>query len=939
MSIWSKKPNIYRLIYSALLLLLTAMACLNFYRNASSPHDENFYQTPPSNFYVSEKINTYKIIHNKNENALKSSSIPPGSYIMAIKGNVPAGMKDLSETLESDNDSIHIKAFNVETWQMEEHISGNRNLDTSKIIYIDGAALIIGLSEGGASDRAGMKRGDLIYRVNGREFKNIFQADSMMRSFESGDIIRYDVLRGNKTIRLDVKLARFGVQFITLTLFISGILYMATGAFLSFKRPKIKAARVTGMAFTLIGFYLAAMYNNAPLAQSEIFSVLRVHLLVITIYIGLVIFLHSYYLFPVERRRILNKKWPLRVLYALGFISVAAVLVILKIDFEHSFTVQFILITLIFVFGISILFIFREKSDKKSRRLGRAIRFSMAANVLFFFFLGAIPYFSGRIGPLLSNIAAYLQIFTLLIPLAYFYTIGKYRLLDLDIRLRRNIQYLVFANAWRLLVTAVVIGLIGLFASIEFQMPNLHFTGSSIEVLNKPLSPYKNLFYEKIFLIIISFLLILVFTGIGKKGLKYLDKKFYRAKFDYRDASSKLLRLMENSLNVENLAKFIVGKLSSLIHLKRAGVIFFKDEGEVRAQVYYGLKTDAVNKYCRLAGPAIVKAVRQFKEVIRVEYMPGDLKEVFLECKFMYIIPVKSKGKILGIILIGEKLSESPYHHEDFEFLKTISVQAAVAVENTMLYESLAQQERMKHELEIARKIQIASLPDSIPEFPGLDISGISLPALEVGGDFYDFLINGREELTVVIGDVSGKGTSAAMYMSKTQGILRTLHDFNLNPREMLHRSNNLLYGHIEKNSFISATAARIDRHRQFMTFSRAGHLPVYHFQKMNNMVIKHKPKGIAMGMTGNSLFINNLEQLSIKFDEGDIFLLITDGVTEARDKSGNEYDERELVNLIIQNNNESAGRLRDSIINSLESFRREEPQYDDITIVVIKVI
>jgi serine phosphatase RsbU (regulator of sigma subunit) len=102
-----------------------------------------------------------------------------------------------------------------------------------------------------------------------------------------------------------------------------------------------------------------------------------------------------------------------------------------------------------------------------------------------------------------------------------------------------------------------------------------------------------------------------------------------------------------------------------------------------------------------------------------------------------------------------------------------------MAMENAFLYEELAEKERMKHELAIARRIQLASLPQKTPVVKGLEIAGSSLPALEVGGDFFDYLNGSTDHLTVVVGDVSGKGTSAALYMSKVQGILRSLH-----PRE-----------------------------------------------------------------------------------------------------------------------------------------------------------
>ena len=155
-----------------------------------------------------------------------------------------------------------------------------------------------------------------------------------------------------------------------------------------------------------------------------------------------------------------------------------------------------------------------------------------------------------------------------------------------------------------------------------------------------------------------------------------------------------------------------------------------------------------------------------------------------------------------------------------------------MAIENAFLYEDLAMQERIKHELDLARKIQLASLPQTIPDIKGLDISGVSLPALEVGGDFYDFLNGTPDDLTVIIGDVSGKGTSAALHMSKAQGIMRTLYEFKLSPKELCIRTNQLIFNYLEKGAFISAIAAKINSRKKELVFTRAGHMPLLYYNK-----------------------------------------------------------------------------------------------------------
>lgn len=135
--------------------------------------------------------------------------------------------------------------------------------------------------------------------------------------------------------------------------------------------------------------------------------------------------------------------------------------------------------------------------------------------------------------------------------------------------------------------------------------------------------------------------------------------------------------------------------------------------------------------------------------------------------------------------------------------------------------------------------------------------------------------------MTVVIGDVSGKGTSAALYISKIQGILRTLHEFDLSPKELLVKTNNLLYGNLNKKSFITAISTRINYRHKTITASRAGHLPIYAFRAEKKEVQRIVPGGLILGLANLEQFSENIEEIVLDFDKDDVFLLVSDGVNE----------------------------------------------------------
>jgi sigma-B regulation protein RsbU (phosphoserine phosphatase) len=275
---------------------------------------------------------------------------------------------------------------------------------------------------------------------------------------------------------------------------------------------------------------------------------------------------------------------------------------------------------------------------------------------------------------------------------------------------------------------------------------------------------------------------------------------------------------------------------------------------------------------------------------------------------------------------------------DDFDFIHSVTSHISVAIENALLYEDLAEQERMRHELEIARNIQLSSLPQSLPHISGLDVSGISIPAHEVGGDFYDFYNGNGNDLTVVVGDVSGKGTSAALYMSKVQGIMRTLNEFDLSPRDLFVRTNRLLYKNIESNSFITAIGAHFDFGKREILLSRAGHLPLIKYSAKTGQIEYLLTSGIGLGLANEDIFTNAIEEIRYSFEKGDVFLFLSDGLTDARNTKMEEFGLERLADIVIDNSDKSSKNLCDEIIREVNEYAGETGQFDDITAVVVKV-
>ncbi len=251
----------------------------------------------------------------------------------------------------------------------------------------------------------------------------------------------------------------------------------------------------------------------------------------------------------------------------------------------------------------------------------------------------------------------------------------------------------------------------------------------------------------------------------------------------------------------------------------------------------------------------------------------------------------------------------------------------------------IAERERVRKELEIARNVQMRFLPDSIPDVPGLDIASICRPATEVGGDYYDFLSVDKRWLGVVIGDVSGKGVSAAFYMTMAKGILKTLARTIRMPAQLLREMNAVFFENSPRQIFISVIYGVFDLENGFLHFARAGHNPLIVRKKKAGTPEKLHPRGIAIGLADTKKFEEIIEEQTIAIEPGDIFVFYTDGISEAMNSAEEIFGEERLSKLIEDNEHLTARELLDLIHDEIVRFEENTPQHDDSTMIVVKVL
>ena len=934
MSYFESNPKSFRTLITALLACLITLSVVNLYNTVSDLTDQNVFTNLISKVYVTDKIPGTRLHFRYDKNLQKPDTIKEGDLIIKIDGHF-ASSDYVFKYYLSKNFNPEFLVFSPDSMSLKYIKCDISNLKFSNFYdYLANGLMILYVEPKGASYRAGIKVGDIITKVNGYDAKDATFTDRIMRFSSNNGIISYELLRDNLFITVKVYLANFGIQFIHLVCIFTGLLFLIFGLLIGMTRPYIRSARVLSITFMVLSLvwlskiFTSTMYMPALNYINFISAYLAV-------FYGFASLFYSTLIFPEPLPVLSEKKW---IKYSV--FSVATILLvycIVSTIYLSGYLVGLVsnyFILVLFIIRALIDFYIKNKISTEQKKVIKPMKY-----LFWFIFLSIIGILIlNQLHP--QNYFSIISILTFgLIPIVYTYGIWKYSLLGIVIKIRRNVQYLSFKIIWKAILFAGVLALVVFYSRLSFDFPNIVITGKSIEFLDKPLRADRFEFYNNLALILISVISLYGVYKLDRLFIRFFDKKFHRTMPDYKKAAMELLSIIKSSLTVNDFSSALVKELNELIKMKTIGIILFDKEYKLCGQAYLGINTAKLSNFCILVGEELVTEIRKYSDEIKVDYLNDPLKEVFKQCHFKYLFPIKSKSNILGTILVGEKLSETPFINDDIQFLSTIADQSSVAIENVLLYEDLRGQERIKHELEIARKIQLASLPENPPEILNLDISGMSVPAYEVGGDFFDYLTNDDKTVNVVVGDVSGKGTSAALHMSKAQGIIRTVFEFAGGPKDILVRTNDLIHKYLDKNSFISVLSASIDTVNNVITLARAGHNPLYYYDSIADKVRRIQPKGIGLGIANSKVFYDNLDEINFEFRSGDAFLFISDGVVEARNNEKEEFEESRLIEAFKNNITYSAKEIKTRIILEVNEFCGEASQYDDFTLVIVKAV
>jgi serine phosphatase RsbU (regulator of sigma subunit) len=251
--------------------------------------------------------------------------------------------------------------------------------------------------------------------------------------------------------------------------------------------------------------------------------------------------------------------------------------------------------------------------------------------------------------------------------------------------------------------------------------------------------------------------------------------------------------------------------------------------------------------------------------------------------------------------------------------------------------EEALQNERYKEELKIAKTVQKSLLPEVLEKDADFEIAAFSESADEVGGDYYDTLRTNDHQVALIVADVSGKGTTAAFHMSQMKGIFHSLAQDCIQPDQFMVKANQALVYCLERGSFISATFFIVDTTAKKVFYARAGHCPLLYYHAAANKAEFFKDKGIALGMVKNRSYSNFIEANEFEYRPGDIMVLYTDGITEAKSAKGEEFGYDRLAQVLLEVRNEPPRQIQEHLIKRLYEFSGTSNINDDYTTMIVK--
>ncbi|MCP4631860.1 MAG: SpoIIE family protein phosphatase [candidate division Zixibacteria bacterium] len=647
-------------------------------------------------------------------------------------------------------------------------------------------------------------------------------------------------------------------------------------------------------------------------------------------------------LFPRPRKFITNHPlWAYFICYGLLSLLLLATTITenATLNLIVAFTLLFQILAGFFILGRY----YWTTNNLLEKRQTRLVLWGTGVGISYFVLLIIIAFairqwFLGLPSTILTGIIIGLFLSLLLSPLSFAYAFGKYRLLEVEGKIKRGTRFVIVKFGLFIVLYLIIYTIAGFLQNnllIENQAANL-------------------------------FIVLALVAGVipaSRRIQGVVEKKIYPER---NRLKSMLNDFLKNALAVPNKETFWKELEEHLKDVLKVDLIYPVVKNEKNeSYIHWSGESTPFNSQSSL----IHKLMDFENKHIMVDELTAsekiDLSEDetnwFEDKQIAMVLPMIRGDKLVGFLAIGYKSRQKDFEVADMEILHSLVSQVTVASENIMLLEENVQKRRLEDQLDMARKVQQGLLPGKIPDTPGLEIIGESLSCLEVAGDYYDVVCLDEYRTVMAIGDVSGKGAGAALLMSNLQASFRTAvsigmkvtdiakqmintlqstaeqhvgESSGITMSEMVARINELTFSNTPADRFITFFVAIYDKRTSMLEYVNAGHNPP--------MVIRYAGKveelsegGLLLGALSGMPY----EQGTIKLELGDILFLYTDGISEAENAEDEMFGEEKMKELFLKNNSQTPQRLKELLEDEVKDFIGETPLSDDFTLLIAKVV
>ena len=776
--------------------------------------------------------------------------------------------------------------------------------------------------------QAGLKYLDRIVAVDGRPVQTGQDIVDAARSRTPGTRISYVVESGNELREIGLPVVLFGVwDFVQtfLTTYLCGLALCILGVIVVLLKPNI----YTSWVFLAFAFSLGG-YLSTGFEIMTGYHLVRFHYFITVIYPFAV--LHLALIFP-DRKLILNRFPALEYLiYAPAAILVVAWQVYLSIFpdllgseslvatiLSHKFlgtVTRIFLVINVLLFLLLVSHSVVKASTAQARQRARMILFGIG--------LGFLPPVVIMLASHVFKIPPIWQVlpfFVIFFPAAVSYSIVRHNLFDADAIIKRTIGYAV--------VTAVVVGA---YVVVSLILNVLVGTSALAE--------------SRAFPILFTLGVILVFNPLRDRLQAVVDRVFFRKEYDYGAIVDRVGKAITTMLDTGQVLTHLTQTFVQEMFIDTTSVMLLNPAtAEYRVYLAEGdRRSEVEGKAFRRDSPLMQIVEGGKRQVTKYDVLEDPkYRSVsqpcaadFEEVRASLIVPLIFQDKVIGVLNLGEKKSGKAFNRQDIDLLHAVANQGAVAIENARLFQENLEKQRMEEELNIARDLQISMLPSACPRIEGFSIAATSLPAREVGGDFYDFVEMPQGRVGFVVGDVTGKSVSGALVMSASRSIFRMLSEEKLSVSEIMMRANRRAKNDIKSGMFVALLYAVLDPIEKSLALCSAGQTqPIYHAINTGEAdFVETVGDNFPLGIVEEA----DYKETNVFLSKGDRVVFYTDGIVEAKNEKEEIFGFDRLQEIVKEKGALSAEPLMKEILDQVDAFVGSAAQHDDLTVIVLAV-